>query len=392
MKSKFLTKTIIILSAISFFTDVASEMLYPIIPIYLKSVGFSIALIGLLEGVAESLAGLSKGFFGAWSDKIGRRVPFIRFGYALSSISKPLMGLFPFPFLIFIFRTFDRLGKGIRTSARDALLSDESTNEHKGKVFGFHRSLDTFGAVVGPLITLLLISFFIKDYRFLFILSAIPGLVVIALCFLLKEKKSYVSNSTKKYNINFFVFWNYLVNSSSNYKKVVIPLLLFSLFNSSDFFLLLKLKEYGFTDHNVILFYILFNLSYSIFSYPIGKLADKFGLHKLLAFGLFIFSFVYFSVNISGHTYWLLVTFFIYGLFNASTEGVSKALITNLVSKEETATALGSYNSFASITTLLASSMTGLIWNFFGSTVALCLSGAVGIIIFIYFAFLFKLK
>lgn len=392
MRSKYLTKTILILSAISFFTDVASEMLYPIIPVYLKSIGFSVALIGILEGVAEALAGLSKGFFGFWSDRISKRAPFVQFGYTLSSIAKPMMGLFPYPIWVFIARTFDRLGKGIRTSARDALLSDETIPENKGKVFGFHRSFDTLGAVVGPIITLLLIGTIVKDYRYLFIYSAVPGLIVVLLCFLVKDKHSRTKIEKPTTNLNFLVFWKYLAGSTKRYKLVVIPLLIFSLFNSSDFFLLLKLKEYGFSDQNIILFYILFNISYAVFSFPAGKFADKFGMQKVISFGFLIFAFVYIAINFSGFFGWLVLVFVLYGLFNASTEGISKALITNIVPAGETATALGSYNSFASITTLLASSFTGLIWNFLGSTIALTISGVVSFLIFIYFAFLLKLE
>ncbi|MGB9770726.1 MAG: MFS transporter [Candidatus Kapaibacteriota bacterium] len=392
MKKGYLTRTILILSVISFFTDVASEMLYPVIPIYLKSIGFSIALIGILEGIAEAIAGLSKGFFGFWSDKISKRAPFIQFGYTLSSIAKPMMGLLPFPLWVFLARTLDRLGKGIRTSARDAMLSDETNPDNKGKVFGFHRSLDTFGAVVGPIITLLLLSTVIKEYRWLFIYSAIPGLIVIILCFFVRDKKESVKKEKTTTSLNFFIFWKYLVDSSRNYKLVVVPLLIFTLFNSSDFFLLLKLKEYGFSDHNVILFYILFNISYAIFSFPAGKFADKLGMQKVIAFGLFIFSIVYIAINFSGLFGWLVVIFILYGLYNASTEGIVKALITNIVPKNETATALGSFNSFASLATLLASSFAGLIWNFFGSTTALVISGIVSFAIFIYFAFLLKLE
>jgi MFS family permease len=390
MRKKVLTKTIVLLSAISFFTDIASEMLYPIIPIYLKSIGFSIAFIGILEGIAESIAGLSKGYFGALSDKYQKRVPFIRLGYSLSSIAKPMMGLFPYPFWVFVSRTFDRLGKGIRTSARDALLSSETIPENKGKVFGFHRSLDTFGAVLGPVITLLLISIYSINYRNIFIFSAIPGIIVILLCFLLKEKRYISPINSKNNKINFLVFWKYLVNSSAMYKKVTIPLLIFSLFNSSDFFLLLKIKEYGYSDQTVIIFYILFNFSYAIFSFPAGSFADKLGMRKVIAFGLLIFSLVYLSINLSNNLWWLTSVFFLYGLFNASTEGISKAMITNIVPENETATALGSFNTFSSLTTLLASSIAGIIWNYLGSTVALGVSSFVSFLIFVYFAVILK--
>src|SRR6478736_3969717 len=152
MKARIITRTIWILSIVSLLTDVASEMLYPIMPIYLRSIGFSMVLIGILEGVAEATAGLSKGYFGKLSDQLGRRTPFVRLGYSLSAISKPLLAFFINVWWVFFARTIDRLGKGIRTGARDALLSDESSPENKAKVFGFHRSMDTFGAVLGPLV------------------------------------------------------------------------------------------------------------------------------------------------------------------------------------------------------------------------------------------------
>jgi sugar phosphate permease len=143
---KNITRTVWILSLVSLFTDMASEMLYPIMPIYLKSIGFSVVLIGVLEGFAEATAGLSKGYFGKLADASGSKVPFVKIGYAFSAISKPMMALFAFPLWIFFARTIDRFGKGIRTGARDAILSDEATPKTKGKVFGFHRSMD--GAII----------------------------------------------------------------------------------------------------------------------------------------------------------------------------------------------------------------------------------------------------
>lgn len=383
---RYLTKSIVLLSFISLFTDIASEMLYPVIPLYLKSIGFTIMFIGILEGIAESIAGLSKGYFGQLSDNIGKRTPFVKIGYTLSSIAKPMMGLLPYAFWIFFARTMDRLGKGIRTSARDALLSDETTTENKGKVFGFHRSMDTLGAVIGPLIALAYLHLFPTRYQILFILSFIPGIVAISLALLLKEKKKEKKILQKK--VRFLSFVSYLKESNIQYKKVVFPLLVFALFNSSDFFLLLKLKEFNYSDTTIILFYILFNLSYATFSFPAGKIADRIGLKNVLAFGMLIFSVVYIFINFA-QTYFLHTFIFaLYGLFAASTEGISRALITNITSKDETATALGTYNAFSSIAILLASSITATVWAKFGSTTALVLSGVVSLSIFFYFAFL----
>ena len=167
-----LTRTVLLVSFVSFFTDIASEMLYPVMPVYLQSIGFSVVLIGLLEGMAEATAGLSKGYFGNFSDKIGSRVPFVRWGYTLSAVSKPLMALFTFPLWVIFARTLDRLGKGVRTGARDAMLSDETTRENKGKVFGFHRALDTAGAAVGPFAALIFLYYYPGQYKWLFIYVA----------------------------------------------------------------------------------------------------------------------------------------------------------------------------------------------------------------------------
>ena len=144
-KTKIITRTVWVLSLVSLFTDIASESLYPIMPVYLKEIGFSVLLIGVLEGFAEATAGLSKSYFGRLSDLSGTRLPFVRFGYLLSAVSKPMMAVFTFPVWIFFSRTIDRFGKGVRTGARDALLSDEATAQTKGRIFGFHRSMDTLG-------------------------------------------------------------------------------------------------------------------------------------------------------------------------------------------------------------------------------------------------------
>lgn len=216
---KYITRTVWVLSFISLFTDIASEMLYPVMPIYLKSIGFSIVLIGILEGVAEAIAGLSKGYFGKLSDNSGKRVPYVRLGYGLSALSKPMMAIFTLPFWIFIARTLDRFGKGIRTGARDALLSDEATPEIKGKVFGFHRGMDTFGAVIGPILALLYLQFYPHDYKNLFLLAFIPGIFSIMVSFLIKEKTKQRSISEEKIPTPVFSFLGYWKTSPLLYKR-----------------------------------------------------------------------------------------------------------------------------------------------------------------------------
>ncbi len=205
---KYITRTIWTLSLVSLFTDTASEMLYPIMPIYLKTIGLSVVLIGILEGVAEATAGLSKGYFGKLSDNTGRRVPFVQIGYALSAISKPMMAIFVYPLWIFSARTLDRFGKGIRTGARDAILSDETTPKNKGKIFGFHRSMDTLGAVLGPSLALLYLYFYPQNYKMLFYIAFIPGVLAVTSTFFLKEKtKKIIRIKTSNSILFVFNYW-----------------------------------------------------------------------------------------------------------------------------------------------------------------------------------------
>ena len=387
---KYITRAVWILSIVSLLTDTASEMLYPIMPIYLKSIGFSIVLIGILEGVAEATAGLSKGYFGNMSDQMGRRVPFVRIGYLLSAISKPMMALFVYPLWIFFSRTIDRFGKGIRTGARDAILSDEATPETKAKVFGFHRSVDTFGAVLGPVGALVFLYFYPAQYKTLFFIAFIPGILATLMTFYLKEKK--ISQQPIKKTNSLFSFIKYWKDSPTLYRKVVVGLLVFALFNSSDAFLLLKGKDAGLNDVQIVGVYIFYNLIYSLFAFPIGILADKIGLKKIFIFGLLIFAVVYLGMSATFSLNGYLVLFLAYGIYAAATEGVSKAWISNIVDKKELGTAIGTYSGFQSICSMIASAMTGVIWFNFGSNVAFLVTGIAALLVVIYFIFIEKIN
>ena len=380
---KYITRTVWTLSLISLFTDMASEMLYPIMPIYLKSIGFSILYIGLLEGFAEAISGLSKGYFGKLSDNSGKRIPFVQIGYALSAISKPMMAILVYPAWVFLARTIDRLGKGIRTGARDAILSDETTSANKGKVFGFHRAMDTFGAVLGPLLALIYLYFFPEDYISLFYIAFIPGLVAIVSSFFLEKRK--VNFKSEKKTTTFFSFLKYWKDSPVTYRKVVIGLLMFTLFNSSDLFLLLKVKQSGLSDTGVIAVYIFYNLVYAIFAFPLGILADKIGFKRMLIFGLILFAIVYFGMSVNTNFYLFFALFFLYGIYAAATEGISKAWISNITDRKDTATAIGTYSGFQSICTMLASSIAGLIWFKFGASATFIVTAAMTIVVVFYF-------
>lgn len=379
---KYITRTVWVLSLVSLFTDAASEMLYPIMPIYLKSIGFSIVLIGILEGFAEATAGFSKGYFGKLSDNAGKRIPFVQIGYAFSAISKPMMAIFIYPIWIFFARTIDRFGKGIRTGARDALLSDEATSETKGQVFGFHRSMDTLGAVIGPSLALIYLYFYPQDYKTLFFIAFIPGLLAVLASFFLKEK---VRNVVKPKSITpFFSFLNYWKVCPPEYRKLVIGLLAFTLFNSSDIFLLLKAKQSGLNDTMVIGVYIFYNLIYALFAFPIGIIADKVGLKNIFVIGLILFSLVYLGMSANTNLYLFFVLFFLYGIYASATEGISKAWISNITDKKDTATAIGTFSGLQSICAMIASSMAGIIWFKFGGAITFLITAIATIFVVLY--------
>ena len=399
---RIITKTIWILSLVSLFTDLASEMLYPVMPLFLKHIGYTVIFIGVLEGIAEAVAGLSKSYFGKLSDKSGKRLPFVQLGYAFSAISKPMLAIFIYPWWIFLSRTVDKLGKGIRTGARDAMLSDECTKENKGRVFGFHRSMDTLGAVFGPAIALVYLYFYPNNYTTLFLIAFLPGLLAIIATLLIKEKRKPAATTInpqgpadeqrttvneQRPTVNFFAFAGYWKKSSAQYKKLVTGLLIFALFNSSDVFLLLKMKESGMNDTAVIGIYIFYNLVFALLAYPIGILADKLGLKKIFIAGLFVFSIVYIGFAFNNNLLLFLLLFMLYGLYAAATEGISKAWISNIVDKSETATAIGTYSGFQSIAALIASSLCGLLWFNFGSMFTFLLTAAVTFFVVIYLSF-----
>ena len=386
---KIITKTIWILSFVSLFTDMASEMLYPIMPLFLKYIGYNFIFIGILEGVAEAVAGLSKSYFGQRSDNSGKRLPFVQLGYFFSAISKPMLALFIYPWWIFLSRTIDRLGKGIRTGARDAMLSDESRPETKGRVFGFHRSMDTMGAVFGPAIALVYLYFYPHNYKTLFLIAFLPGMLAVISTLLIKEKKrpQIINPDGKRAKANVFAFAAYWKNSTPQYKKLVTGLLLFALFNSSDVFLLLKMKESGYNDTSIIGVYIFYNLVFALLAYPIGILADRIGLKKVFIWGLFAFSLVYIGFAINNNITVFFLLFFLYGVYAAATEGISKAWISNIVAESETATAIGTYSGFQSICALIASTLCGLLWFNFGAMFTFLLTAFVTLLVILYLSF-----
>jgi len=361
MKTKFgISKNVFVLGLVSFFNDVASEMIYPLVPIFLTSVlGAPVAVVGLVEGIAESTASVLKVVSGWLSDKWRKRKIFVVAGYSFSAISKIFLSLaYSWPFVLFA-RFVDRFGKGTRTSARDSLITESSENSVRGKVFGFHRALDTLGAVVGPLIALLAIHFLDNQFRLIFFLAFIPASFgVLLLLFFVKEKKK-EKNSDQVFHFS----WR---NLDPSFKIFLLISFIFALGNSSDAFLILRAQNLGLSVILVVLAYVLFNFTYAIFSIPAGIISDKIGPKKVLLGGFLLFSAVYFFFGLVHSSFFLWFLFPVYGIYMALTEGVGKAYISNLVPQEKTGTAFGIYQTTIGLCTFFASLIAGLLWTYIG--------------------------
>ncbi len=375
MKLKELPKQVILLGLVSLFTDMASEMLYPVTPIFLTVVlGSSMAVVGLIEGIAELTAGILKGYSGNLSDKLRKRSIFVVIGYSISALSKPLPGIFPSIGVVATSRTTDRIGKGIRTAPRDALLASY-TNKNTGAVFGFHRGMDTLGAAIGPLLALLLLSVYPNNYQLIFLIAFVPSLIAVSLTLTVKDN---IIVKDKKDRKNFLLFFK---ESSKTFKKIILLLTLFALVNSSDVFLILKSRAVTSSSSLAIIGYVFYNLVYAFISYPVGKISDKLGKKKILITGFIIYSFVYLGFALANNLTIIFVLFAFYGIYAASTEGIAKAWVSDLIPDENRGTAIGILTMTTSIAIMLGSFLAGVLWDAFGSAVPFLLSSIVSFIL-----------
>lgn len=346
-----------LLSFVSLLNDTASEMLYPVMPIFITQIlGAPVFVVGIIEGIAEGSASLFKTFFGSWSDKIQRRKPFIIGGYGASAVSKIIIALsYTWP-LVLVGRIIDRMGKGARTGARDALLLEATDETNKGFIFGFHRAMDTTGAVIGPTIALILLFLFHNNIRLILYIAVIPAFLSLVLFIWVKEARKKLQTSKTKLSLS-------IKNFPPELKMFLFGLCVFSLGNSSDSFLILRAKNLGLSLVLVISAYILYNIVYAMSSTPAGAISDKIGTKKVFITGIIIFALVYlgFAFDKSGIFIWPL--FAIYGFYIGLTDGVSKAMVGSLVGKEQAGTAYGVLNTITGLFTLLASIIGGFLWS-----------------------------
>ena len=383
MKSK-ISKQVFILGMVSLFTDIASEMLYPVTPIFLTTVlGSSMALVGVIEGIAEVTAGLLKGYFGDLSDKVGKRSIFVMIGYGISALSKPLPGIFQNIPVVLTSRVSDRIGKGIRTAPRDALLASYSDG-NSGAVFGFHRGMDTLGAAIGPVVALILLNFYPNNFQLIFLIAFIPSVIALSFTFLVKDKQVASKIKSRK---NYLEFWK---SAPEQYKKVLILISVFSLVNSSDVFLILKSQNITKSSSLAIFGYVFYNVIYAAASYPLGGLSDKLGKQKIFTFGLIIFSVVYFGFALVDDINFIWILFALYGIYAAATEGVSKAWISDLIPDEQRGSAIGLLTMLTSFSVMIGSFLTGILWDHFGSSVPFLISAIISLVISVLIFFKFN--
>ncbi len=381
---KKLPRNVLFLGLVSFFTDFSTEMIYPLIPAFLTTVlGVGAEILGMIEGVAEATASVLKAVSGTLSDKFSKRKPLVIAGYTLSALAKPFIGIASTWHHVLIARFADRMGKGIRTSPRDALISESIPPEDRGRAFGFHRSMDTLGAVAGPLTAFLLLSILIpsfgvaRAYRLIFILSIIPGIIAVSILFKVRETAgTHIQSSRgllKNYTLLPLRFWVFLV-----------IMIIFSLGNSSDTFILLMVKERGISVRSIMLLYMLFNIVYSAVSTPAGIISDRIGRKNTLLVAFLLYSITYFSITGIRTSLHVAGIFVLYGVFYGFYEGSSRAFVTDLVEDPGLrGTAYGVYHMAVGLSLLPANFIAGILWKKISPDATFYFGGSLAILSFI---------
>jgi MFS family permease len=367
----WLTRNVRVLSAVSFLQDAASELLYPLLPIYLTSVlGAPAAVVGAVEGAAEGAASLTKLAAGPLGDRFARR-PLIATGYGMAALGKVVVAAAAAWPGVLAGRVVDRLGKGIRGAPRDALLVVDIDAAARGRVFGFHRAMDTLGAVVGPLLGLAGYELFDHQIPPLLWVAVVPAVLSVALVFLVRETRRVLPRAERR------AVFARVGELPGRYWRVTTALALFGLVNFPDALLLLRLNEIGFSVVEVILAYVTYNAVYAVVSYPAGLLGDRIPRLAVFGVGLVFFAIGYTGLGLTTDTVtaWLLIG--VYGVFTGCTDGVGKAWISSLVGSELQASAQGVFQGVSGFAVLAAGLWAGFLWGADGR-LPLLISGIVG--------------
>ncbi|MBI2913965.1 MAG: MFS transporter [Chloroflexi bacterium] len=370
------TRPVFILSIVSFLTDISSEAIYPLVPLFLTSVlGAPLAAVGLIEGFAESTSSVLKTASGWLSDRWRARKPLVVAGYALSAAAKPLLAAaHVWPAALGV-RFLDRAGKGLRTAPRDALIADATPAKLRGRAFGFHRAADTLGAVVGPAAGLGLLAAFNDNFRLVFVLALIPAAAGVALLALVREHKPAPDDGRearvplRELGAGFYAFLGVS--------------LLFALGNSSDVFLILRSKDLGLSNTEVVSAYIGFNAVYAVLATPAGIASDRLGRRNVIGLGFLVFAAVYLGFALAGGGALAWPLFAVYGFYMALTEGVGRAFVADFVPAASRATALGLYTGALGGMVLLSSVIAGVMWDQIDASAPFFLGGATALAAFV---------
>ena len=369
-----LNRNVVILGFVSFFNDVSSEMIVKVLPLFLESIGAGGAFIGVIEGIAESTASLLKLFFGYFSDKFGSRKWFAFFGYFESTIVKCFLPIVRSPIGVLWVRAFERVGKGVRTAPRDALISSYTDETNRGLYFGFHRALDTLGAAVGPLLGIWVLHGFGKaNYEAVFKFALIPAFFAVILILFVKEKefKTFVKKQKAKSHFNL----------GKRFYFYIAAVTLFTIGNSSDAFITMYSGKLGLLAASILFLWFLHSTVYGLLATPIGALSDKIGRKKTIILGYSIYALSYLGFALAKSPAFLYIIYPLYGIYYAFSEGAQKAFVSDLVEDESSrGTAYGIYSFGVGIMALPASIIAGMLYQYVAPSSPFYFGGAIALL------------
>ena len=369
-----LPRNVKLLGTASLLNDVASEMIYPLMPQFLLTVlGGNRFQLGMIEGVADSVSSLLKLYSGAWSDRAERRKSFIVCGYMLAAVSRPLIGIVTVPWQLFAARTADRVGKGLRTSPRDALIAESTDSSMQGRAFGFHRAMDHLGAAIGPILAMAFLLLWPGELRLLFLLTLVPGLVVVGLLLVGLREQPVAKAPGQPSRLTLKPF-------SWNFRLYLLALVIFTLGNSSDAFLLVRAGELGIPTAMLPLLWFGFHIIKSAGNLLAGRAVDKFGPRRLIFAGWAIYAGIYLAFALATTAWQMCLFFLAYGLFFAVTEPAEKTLVTQLVGQQRKGLAFGWFNFAIGIAALPSSLLFGWLYERFDALAAFGWGAAMAIL------------
>ena len=382
-----LPRNVFAISLVSLLNDASSEIIYPLLPVFLSlTLGASPGIVGLIEGTAESISSLLKLFAGHFSDRFGKRKGFVVFGYALSSFARPLLAFAQNWYQVLGIRLADRVGKGVRSAPRDAMIADTVAFEERGLAFGFHRAMDHTGAVVGPLLGYLLVLLFAadrnaptaSDFNKIFLLASIPAIAAVVVVSIFVRESHHAKTTTGNDLETTTPVKLSLRGFDSNFKRFLILVALFTLSNSSDAFLLLRAQSAGVSVAAIPLLWAMLHVSKVLSSLFGGDLSDRLGRRRLIVSGWILYAAVYAGFAFVSNPVSAWILFLVYGIYFGLAEGAEKALVADLVKPEQRGTAYGLYNLAFGITVLPASLLMGALWNWRGPRLAFLVSAVLG--------------